>query len=175
MKTTRLLKATAVIATFLLTVNMQAKVIADFVADYSPIAKSGWSYQWNPTGVSLGKSAAYEDLFSAPDVYYYSVEPKGDAPVDWNEEWIKLSTKSILPGRPAEKSTDQISHYVIIAYTVQQGKSGEARIVNSQIKRVLRGVERPPSPISIYVNERLIGSDAVKGYEVLHLMFRLVA
>ena|GEM_PF-2769429 len=117
----------------------------------------------------MGNSAGYKDLEKTPGAHNYRVGPKESGAVeiiDLNGEWIKLSKVSMLPGRSAARSTDDISHYVIIAYTVQPGEGGEARIVNSQIQRVLvKGSEKPPSPISIYVNDKLIGSDNVKGYE----------
>ncbi|CAA6679654.1 MULTISPECIES: hypothetical protein [unclassified Lentimonas] len=150
--------------------NMDAKIIADFEADFSVTQLApGWTYKWNPTGVKIGDHANYMDLvaydapYEANCRYVVDLEnqpsPKNTLP---NAQWLKIAKGFITPGDPILKSTDGLDHYAIACYTIQEGEAGIGSIQNSKIARKFKDGS---GKISIFINGNELGSDEAVGDE----------
>ncbi|CAA6679193.1 MULTISPECIES: hypothetical protein [unclassified Lentimonas] len=145
---------------------LSAEVIADYSADFSlKKLKPGWAYQWNPENVNIDQQDQYIDLevvknYYAVDADYPpSKKQNKDAPHP-DGKWLTARRNSVSCGYGTIESQDQLNHYVILSYTVQPGEAGSGRIINSE---VLRKNETGSNEIRIYVNDRLIGTDILKG------------
>ena len=147
---------------------VSAKVIADYGADFDLKGlKLGWAYQWNPENVDILQQDKYKDLEVVKN--FYSVDADNppsrtkskDAPHP-DGRWITAKRHSISCGYGSVESQDKLNHFVILSYTVQPGEAGMGRIINSEI---LRNNENGSHEIRVSVNDRLIGSDILKGVE----------
>lgn len=147
---------------------LSAKVIADYGADFNLKGpKLGWAYQWNPENVDILQQDKYKDLEVIKN--FYSVDADNppsrkkikDAPHP-DGRWLTAKRHSISCGFGSGESQDKLNHFVILSYTVQPGEAGMGRIINSEI---LRNKESGSHEIRISVNDRLIGTDILKGIE----------
>ncbi|MGJ8650293.1 MAG: hypothetical protein ACSHX4_08030 [Opitutaceae bacterium] len=147
---------------------LSAKVIADYGADFNLKGpKLGWAYQWNPENVDILQQDKFKDLEVVKN--FYSVDADNppsrkkikDAPHP-DGRWLTAKRNSISCGYGSVESQDKLNHFVILSYTVQPGEAGTGRIINSEI---LRNNETGSHEIRISVNDRVIGTDILKGME----------
>lgn len=156
----------AVLAATALSQSAQAKVVADFQADFHPKRPSaGWVYQWNPTGVEIGNSAQYADL-DAKGTWCVQV----DSSVTYtdkslgNGRWLHITNKGEwTPGLGKKNSaSDDLNHYGIAGYTIQPEQAGTAVIKGSSLKGLK---DWTSGELRIYVNDTEVHSVNVKGTE----------
>lgn len=145
-----------------------AATIASLKADVrSGDAKrlAGWSFQWNPTGVAIGKAADYEDLAPGSGAHFrsadYSKGTDNDTNATGKEQrnnrtvvYNRVSDGGwwLISGALAEHSTDGLDHYLVLGYTIQEGEAGDLRL------RTFGG-NSAPSKLRFYVNDKLVAQN----------------
>jgi hypothetical protein len=161
--------------------NVSAKVLLDLNADFNvKNTKPGLSFKWNPEWVELGNHVGYKDLVKnpkGPDLIAEAEHSPGMDSQSKNAKWLRVyklvkhpsapenpeieyDVIRMAPGAAKSVSSDDIDHYIIATYTIQPEEAGEISIKNSKIYRIQ---EQEYGQISIYVNDRHIGSDKLVG------------
>lgn len=107
-------------------------VIADLYNDFVQPANTGWSYLWNPSGVTIGDSANYVPIPGVNAVLYAetaAADAVGTAGgngnyVSFHQAGNTLSIR-VIGGLDASASSDGLDHYAIARYTIQPGEEGD--------------------------------------------------
>ncbi|MGJ8639221.1 MAG: hypothetical protein ACSHYA_07480 [Opitutaceae bacterium] len=161
-------RATCLLLSVFFTQLLSAEVIADYGVDFNlKKIKSGWAYQWNPENVEIEQRDKYLDLEVVKN--FYAVDADNPPSRKKNKEaphpdgrWLIAKRRSVSCGFGEQESEDGLDHYVILSYTLQPGEAGLGRIINSEISR---NNENGSHVFRIYINDRLLGTDILKGVE----------
>lgn len=160
--------------------QLQADVLLDYDEDFSTKdRKLGFRHLWNPEGVEIGDSSGYQYLETNKNSRLFLVDgryPNCDNPSALGK-WLRVyrlelekgkqaqpgleyDVVYVHPAQPAVKASDNLDHYVVIAYTIQPGEAGDVSITESVLKRAKEG---DVGKIKLYVNDGLIGEDVFSG------------
>lgn len=138
-------------------------VIADLYNDYTQPANTGWSYLWNPSGVTIGDGANYAAIPGTNAVAYNEVADAvsvgtagGNGGNGNNVSFLDtggtLSLRAIGGYDASVVGGDGIDHYAIARYTIQPGEAGDVTFNSS-------GINLQPNAgnaIAAYLNDVLI-------------------
>ncbi|CAA6692383.1 MULTISPECIES: hypothetical protein [unclassified Lentimonas] len=143
----------------------KTRIIADFEEDFKiDNSQSGWTYQWNPTGVEIGQSDRYQDLKpESKKSWRLVVDPAkkpGASSGPVNARWLMARKGQITSGDSSEVSTDGLTHFVIVSYTIQPGEAG---IISIQDSQIYGKNENSSNALHIYVKDELLGTDVTTG------------
>lgn len=146
-----------------MTTEGNGRIVADFSNDFNAQKiDQGWRYLWNPTGVEIGDHANYKPLEHPVGKARLVVDteklPGKDGPE--NATWLTIRKGIIAPGLSLKESTDELTHFAIVAYTIQEGEAGKVSIQNSIIKG---RTDASRCEMRIYINDSLLGSDITGG------------
>ncbi len=147
------------------TVSAQT-VIADLYNDFAQPANTGWSYLWNPSGVTIGDGANYVPIPGTSAVAYNEVADAvsvGTAGgngnnVNFLQAGGNLVSLRVIGGYDASVAGgDGIDHYAIARYTVQPGEAGDVTFESERINLQANAGNR----IEAYKNDVLVDSFAL--------------
>lgn len=164
--------------TSVISTSTNADVIAELFDDFAAPANTGWSYLWNPAGVTIGDGANYIPIPVVGSNYTDSTTPVAVGTAGGNGNYLDLRVAGATPslrvisGLDAGVATapgDGIDHYAILRYTIQPGEAGDVTFDSTRF-----GLGNNGNTIAAYKNDVFVNSITATGNTAINFNFGAV-